>query len=397
MSQSPPDQLPRLRLKKERLRRVLSGHPWVFSNELQSVPELPPGTIVAVEAPGGEPLGIGYYNPRTLIAVRWLRRGAGELPEDWVERRVDGAVARREALYPGESCVRLIYGEADGLPGFVADRYGDALVLQVSTAGAEALRARVEAALQERLGPRVQVRKDDSPLRELEGLPKRVECVPSGADPVQRVTHQGLELEVPLSEGQKTGLFLDQRENVKAFLARLAPGARILDAFCYLGVWGLAALKAGAAEAEFVDDSRAACERVESSLALNGLPDCEIHHGDAFDVLPALRRAGKSYEAVVCDPPAFAKSKKHLPEAEKAYRRLNELAVSLVKPGGLLVTCSCSYHLQREAFREIVAAAVARSRRDGVLLEARGQAPDHPVMLSFPEGEYLKALFVRVL
>jgi 23S rRNA (cytosine1962-C5)-methyltransferase len=310
---------------------------------------------------------------------------------------VEAAVARREALYPGESCARLLYGEVDGLPGVVADRYGDALVLQVSTAGAEALRDRVEAALKTSTGSRLLVRKDDSALRELEGLPKRVECVPSGADPVQRVTYQGLALEVPLSEGQKTGLFLDQRENVRAFLSHLAPGSRVLDVFCYQGIWGLAALKAGAAEAEFVDDSRSACERVESALALNGLPDCEIHHGDAFDVLPRLRRAGKSFDAVVCDPPAFAKSRKHLPEAEKAYRRLNELAVSLVKPGGLLVTCSCSYHLLREAFREIVAAAVARSRREGILLESRGQAPDHPVLLSFPEGEYLKCLFVRVV
>lgn len=393
---SSTDKLPRLRLQKDRLKRILSGHPWVFSNELQSVPELPPGTVVAVDAPGGEPLGWGYYNPHTLIAVRWLKRGAEALPEDWVERRVEAAVDRRETLYPGESCVRLLYGEADGLPGFVADRYADALVLQTSTAGAEALRERVEEALRSRLSSRLLVRKDDSPLREMEGLPRRVEHEPREEAPARRAEYLGLKLDVPLAEGQKTGLFLDQRENATAFLAHLRPGGSVLDVFCYLGVWGLAALKARAGAAEFVDDSRAACERVESALSLNGLPDCEIHNGDAFDVLPALRRAGRSFDAVVCDPPAFAKSKKHLPEAEKAYRRLNELALSLVKPGGLLVTCSCSYHMQREAFREIVAQAAARSRREAVLLESRGQAPDHPVMLSFPEGEYLKCLFVRV-
>lgn len=389
--------LPRLRLQKGRIRRVLSGHPWVFSNELQDVPDLPPGSLVAVDDPGGEPLGMGYFNPATLIAVRWLQRGREGLPEHWIEERVREAVARREALCPGESCIRLIYGEADGLPGVIADRYGDALVLQVSTAGAELMRSRVEGRLREACGPALLVRKDDSPMRDLEGLPRTVEVLPPGTEPSSHVHYLGLSLDVPLAEGQKTGLFLDQKENVKVFVKYVKKDATVLDVFCYLGVWGQAALKAGASSCEFVDASLQACERLDDSLKSNGLPDCEIHNGDAFDVLAALRREGKGFGAVVVDPPAFAKSKKHLPEAVKAYRRLNELAMALVEPGGLLVTCSCSYHLGREEFREILRESAARSKRQAVLLESRGQAPDHPVLLSFPEGEYLKVFFLRLI
>lgn len=391
----PNSNLPRLRLQKGRLKRVLSGHPWIFSNELQNVPDLPPGSLVAVDDPRGEPLGIGYFNPATLIAFRWLQRGDKPLSEDWVKERVKAAVARRESLGP-QSCSRLVYGEADGLPGVIADRYGGTVVLQLSTAGAELLRSGIEGAVREACSPSVLVRRDDSPMRELEGLPRAVEVLPPGAEPLADVSFLGLTLEVPLTEGQKTGLFLDQRENVKAFAGYVTKDLHVLDVFCYLGVWGLAALKAGAKGAEFVDASLPACERVEAALKRNGLPESEIHNGDAFDVLASLRRAGKSFGAVVVDPPAFAKSKKHLTEAEKAYRRLNELAMALVEPGGLLVTCSCSYHLGREEFREILRESAARSRRQAVLLEARGQAKDHPVLLNFPEGEYLKAFFLRL-
>jgi 23S rRNA (cytosine1962-C5)-methyltransferase len=233
------------------------------------------------------------------------------------------------------------------------------------------------------------VRKDDGATRALEGLGRSVAVRPEGAEATAEAEYLGLRLQIPLAEGQKTGLFLDQRDNVRAFLSRLPAGAKVLDVFCYLGVWGMAALKAGAASAEFVDASQEACEAVEEGLARNGLPESTIHRGDALQVLQALRAQGKKYDAVVVDPPAFARSKKHLPEALKAYRRLNELAMPLVARGGLLVTCSCSHHVARDEFREMLARASARSRR-ARLLEFRGQAADHPVFLHFPEGEYLK-------
>lgn len=391
-----PEKLPRLRLKKGRMERVRSGHPWVFSNELQEVPPLEPGGIAAVEDAGGETVGVGTYNPHTLIAVRWLQRGPGPLAEDWLEARLRAAVLRRQGLYGGEDCVRLVFSEADGLPGLVVDRYGGALVTQTLTAGMEQLRPRIESALRELLAPRLLVRRDDGAFREMEGLARLTSCAPADAPPRASVSYLGLSLAVPLLEGQKTGLFLDQRENVRAFLRHLPQGASVLDVFCYLGVWGMSALKAGAASCDFVDASLPACSLVESALKANGLPDCPIHNGDAFDVLASLRREGRLFGAVVVDPPAFAKSRKHLPEALKAYQRLNELAISLVKPGGLLVSCSCSHHVGREEYLGVLRAAAARSHREATVLEVRGQAPDHPVLLSFPEGDYLKAVFARL-
>ncbi len=387
--------LPRLRLRKGRLKRVASGHPWVFSNELQEVPPLEPGALAVLDGPGGEPLGTGYFNPRTLIAFRWIARGADPEP-DWLERRVAAAVARRRALYPGEECVRLAFGEADGLPGLVADRYGDAVVLQCLTAGMERLRERAEAALRDAAAPRLLVRKDDSPARALEGLARAAGWEPAEERPVAEARYLGLRFRLDFEEAQKTGLFLDQRENVRALLARLSPGARLLDVFCYRGAWGLAALRAGAREVQFVDASAVACAAVEAALAENGLPESTIHRGDAFEVLSALRHGGEKFDAVVVDPPAFAKSRKHLAEALKAYGRLNALAMALVAPGGLLATCSCSHHVGREEFRELLRETAARAAREARLVEFRGHAPDHPVLLSFPEGDYLKCAIIRL-
>jgi 23S rRNA (cytosine1962-C5)-methyltransferase len=392
----PPEKLPRLRLKKGRTERIRSGHPWVFSNELQEVPPLEPGCIAAVDGPGGDPLGVGIYNPHTLIAVRWLQRGLEPLAEDWLETRLRASAASRQALYGGEDCLRLAFSEADGLPGLVVDRYGDALVTQTLTAGMERLRPRIESALRDLLAPRLLVRRDDAAFREMEGLPRESSCEPAKAKARAEVSYLGLSLSVPLLEGQKTGLFLDQRENVRAFLRHVPQGASVLDVFCYLGVWGMSALKAGAASCDFVDASLPACSLVESALKANALPDGPIHHGDAFDVLAALRRAGRAFGAVVVDPPAFAKSRRHLPEALKGYQRLNELAMGLVRPGGILVSCSCSHHVGREDFLGVLRAAAGRSHREAVVLEVRGQAPDHPVLLSFPEGDYLKAVILRL-
>lgn len=387
--------LPRLRLRKGRMSRVAANHPWVFSNELQEVLPLEPGTIAHLDGPGGEPLGIGYFNPRTLIAFRWLCRG-GDLESDWIERRIERAVEKRAALYPNEECVRLVFGESDSLPGLVVDKYGDCLALQVSTAGMERLRERVEAALFNLLKPRQIVRKDDSASRELEGLQRGVTAVIAAESSVAEVSYLGLKLRVDLAEGQKTGLFLDQRENVRELLRLMPRGATFLDVFCYQGVWGLAALKAGASRASFVDASPSACIAVQSTLAANGLPDCDIHQGDAFDVLPLLQSSKERFGVVVTDPPAFAKSRKHLPEALKAYSRLNEMAMRLVEPGGLLVACSCSHHVGMETFLEALGESAQRARRTATLLELRGQAPDHPVLLNFPEGAYLKCAILAV-
>lgn len=389
------EKLPHLRLKKGRDKRVRRGHPWVFSNELQEVPDLAPGGLAVLDDASGNALGVGYFNPRTLIAFRWLQRGGGDLPDGWLAARIRAAGRLRERLYASETCARIVFGEADGLPGLVVDRYGAALSVQIMTAGMETFRGEILDALKAQFAPDLVVLKNDGPMRELEGLPRVVETVVGEARDV-RVDYLGLRLDVSLHEGQKTGLFMDQRENVRAFTRWLTPGASVLDVFCYLGVWGLSALAAGAGTADFVDASLPACRRVEAALKANGLPDSTIHNGDAFDVLRELRRSGRTFDAVVVDPPAFAKARRHLPEAVKAYARLNELAMSLVAPGGLLVSCSCSHHLPREMLGEVVTGAAARSGRTATLLEVRGQAFDHPVVLGFPEGDYLKAFFLRM-
>ncbi len=389
------ESLPRLRLQKGRMKRAAHGHPWVFSNELVEVPPLEPGTIVQMDGPAGEPLGTGYYNPRTLISFRWLVRGA-PLEEEWLEKRIEAAVAKRASIYPGEDCVRLVFGEADDLPGLVVDKYGDCLAVQVNTAGMERLRQRAEAALTSLIKPRQLVRKDDGPQREMEGLRRGVEAAVASQESSAQVSYLGLKINVDLSGGQKTGLFLDQRENVRALIGRMTRGTSILDVFCYRGAWGMAALKAGASRAEFVDASLEACEAVEAALAGNGLPEFDIHQGDSFDILPRLHGAKKRFGAVVTDPPAFAKSKKHLPEALKAYSRLNEMAMRLVEPGGLLAACSCSHHVGIEEFLQALRESAAKAKRKATLIELRGQAPDHPVLLNFPEGAYLKCVLLAI-
>jgi len=387
---------PVLTLRKGRLRRIVSGHPWVFSNELEEVPDLQPGCLVEIAFPDGKKAGIAIVNPSTLIACRWLKRGEGPLPDRWLEDRLDRAASRRESSFPGEDCLRLVHGEADALPGLVVDRYGGALSIQILTAGMERLRGRIGQALRDRMAPDAMAFQDDSPFRAMEGLPTTPPPEAERAPDTTRVSYQGLTLDVPLRKGQKTGLYLDQRENVHTFLDLLPPGTRVLDVFAYMGIWGMAALKAGAADAEFVEASAPACERIDRGLRDNRLGDREIHNGDAFRVLRALRAAGKRFGAVVVDPPAFAKSRKHVKEALKAYRHINELALALVEPGGILVSCSCSHHIAREDLRLVLSEAAAKSRRAAELVEVRGQASDHPVLLHFPEGEYLKAFFLRL-
>ncbi|MEJ2368173.1 MAG: class I SAM-dependent rRNA methyltransferase [Acidobacteriota bacterium] len=396
MQEESTDKLPRLRLKPPGMKRFHGGHPWVFSNELRDVPDLPPGTPALLDDPGGSTLCRGYFNPGTLISFRKLTRQGASLPKDWLEQRIAEAAQKREAVYGGEDCARLVFGEADGLPGLVVDRYGSILVVQILTAGMERLRPRIQEALRRLFDPEAIVAKDDAPVRELEGLPRLVGALPPEWNGKAQVSYLGLEFNLDLLEAQKTGLFLDQRENVDAFLRHVKPGEDVLDAFCYLGVWGMSALKAGARSAEFVDASARALGSVESQLAANGLPECLLRQGDALEILGALKRDGRTYGAVIVDPPAFAKSRKHLPQALKAYRRLNETAMALVKPGGLLVSCSCSYHLDRETFRNILSAAAVRAGRRGTLLDFRGQAGDHPVLLGFPEGDYLKCALIRL-
>ena len=385
----------KLTLHPGRERRVLQGHRWIFSNEIAGpFSEYEPGSWVKVYSSKGTPLGSGYINPAALIAVRLLCPPGQEPGAEFFRQTIERAAALRERLYPDSLCYRLIFGESDGLPGLVVDRYADALVYQVTTVGM----ARMEKLMQELLidlfSPTALVTRNDSFSRTYEGLEMEKGVVYGSLPARQEVDLDGIRFEVDLLGGQKTGLYLDQRENRRA-LRRMAQGKRVLDLFCYNGAWSLSAMAGGAAETIGVDGSEAAVARARANAVLNGAGD--ISSFVAADVFEYLKKAEKaSFDIVISDPPAFARTRSAVAEARKGYTDLNRRAMAALKRGGLLVTCSCSYHMTGELFRESLLAAARAAGRTLRLLESRGQAPDHPVLLAMPETQYLKCLFLEV-
>lgn len=402
MSDAPPphaDCPPRtLRLKRGEDRRVAAGHPWVFSNEVADTTPLKgfaPGERVRIESHKEQFLGHAYLNPHALICARILSRSEAQpIDEALIEQRLHRALRLRERLHP-EPYYRLAFGESDGLPGLVLDRYADLIVGQIATAGMEALRETIEQAVRNQLSPAALFWKNDSGARDLEQL-GRSSHVAFGEVPAElRVREAGLEFRAPLAQGQKTGWFYDQCAN-RARLARyLQPGARVLDVCSYVGAWAITALRAGAASACCVDSSETALSHAQRNAEANGV-SLETLRADAFDALQSLRDSGRHFDVVVLDPPAFIKRKKDIPRGEAAYRKLNQLALSLIEDEGLLVSCSCSYHLAPEALTALIQAAARHGGRDVQILEAGSQSPDHPVHPAVPETRYLKAFICRV-
>lgn len=392
-----PVEYPRVVLKRGGDRRVLRGHPWVFSNEIAAAPEGgEPGQPVLVFDGRERLVGTGYYNPHSLIAVRLVRRDGGPLDRDFLAGRLAEAIALRERIYPGSQAVRLVYSESDGLPGLVVDRYGDHLVVQVTTAGLERLLPQVLELLVERLSPRCVLARNDSHFRRLEGLTEEVRVLHGELDPSLQVVWEGLTLSLDLAGGQKTGMFLDQRDNQRSFLPLAARG-RVLDAFCYQGVWGLLALKAGAESVVGVDSSADALELARRHAEANGLSDrIEWRQADVLETLKGYRAGGERFDLVVLDPPAFVKSRKHVQAGLKGYLDLNRRGFDLVAPGGHLITCSCSHHIRPEVFRDTVAHSASLAGRTARVLGTGSQGRDHPPLLTAPETEYLKCLFLQV-
>jgi 23S rRNA (cytosine1962-C5)-methyltransferase len=390
-------QLPALRLKRNEDRRLHSGHLWVFSNEVDTVQtpltRFEPGALVRVLAHNDRALGLAYVNPQSLIAARLL--GTWSLPDSaWFAGRIRHALQLRERLY-AHPWYRLVYGESDGLPGLVVDRYGTTCVVQIATAGMERLREPIMAALAEVLRPAAILLKNDGGARALEGLPGYVDCVAGSVAATAEVIEDGLRFQAPLVEGQKTGWFFDQAANRRALTRYVRPGARVLDVFSYVGAWGVRAAQAGAGAVTCVDSSAPALELAVQNAAANGL-HVQARRGDAFDVLEELQRETATFDVVIVDPPAFAKRRKDLPKAQAAYRRLNQLAMRLVADGGILVSCSCSYHLSADDLQDAIAKAARGAGRQVQILESGGQAPDHPVHPAIAETRYLKAFFCRV-
>ena len=390
---------PALFLKRREDRRLRAGHPWVYSNEVDvqrsPLAVFEPGQQAEVRANDGHLLGMAYVNPRTLISARVYSRRAGEaLDRALLARRVARALALRERLFESPQ-YRLVHGEGDGLPGLVADRYGDVLVAQLGTAGMDRLRADVVAVLAELTRARAVVLRNDAPGRAIEGLEQSVE-VPVGQAPEwHTIEENGARFRISPLHGQKTGWFWDQRQN-RARLAAYVRGARVLDLFSYDGAWGVQAARAGASRVTCVDASAQALQRLAENAALNGVAErVEALQGDAFDRLKDLREAGERYDVVVVDPPAFIKRVKDREAGLEAYQRLNRLALRVLAPDAVLVSCSCSYHLDRETLVDLLYRAARHADRNLQILEHGHQGPDHPIHPAVPETAYLKCVTVR--
>jgi 23S rRNA (cytosine1962-C5)-methyltransferase len=395
---------PVLKLKRGEDRRLRAGHLWIFSNEVDTaatpLTQFEPGAAVQVHSDKDQFLGHAYVNPRTLIAARIVGRDpAYPLDASLLVHRLRVALALRERLYR-EPFYRLLYGESDGVPGLVLDRYGDVVVAQSGTAGIDRLRAEVESAVNKVIHPRVIVWKNDSGARELEGLERGVSMAGEGQSrdeiPAEiSVREQGVDFVAPLADGQKTGWFYDQAANRERLRRYLPAGARVLDVCSYVGAWAITALKGGAASATCVDSSATALDFVTRNARANGV-EVETIKDDAFDALKALQESGARFDVVILDPPAFAKRKKDAPQAQAAYRKLNQLALPLIDRDGLLVSCSCSYHMEADELINAIQTAARHSSRFVQVLEQGGQSPDHPVHPAIPETRYLKSFFCRV-
>jgi 23S rRNA (cytosine1962-C5)-methyltransferase len=396
-------ELPALRLKRNEDRRLHAGHLWIFSNEVdtQQTPltHFTPGELVRVLAHNDKALGLAYVNPQSLISARMLE--TWRLPDvAWLAARIRAALGLRERMY-AKPYYRLVYGESDGLPGLVIDRYGSACVVQIGTAGMEKLKSQIQQALEQVLHCDALLFKNDSSAREMEGLPSYVEAAKGKFDELGQVLEDGLDFQAPLAEGQKTGWFFDQAANRRNLVKYIRQGARVLDVFSYVGAWGVRAAHSGASEVLCVDSSAAALELAASNAERNRVNEhnggkLTTVRGDAFDVLQDLAKKRARFDIVVIDPPAFAKRKKDLPKALAAYKRLNQLAMQVIADDGILVSCSCSYHVSPEDLQDAIAKAARAADRHLQILEIGGQAPDHPVHPAIPETRYLKAYFCRV-
>ncbi len=393
------DQLPELRLRRGEERRIEGGHLWIFSNEVDTdrtpLAAFAAGERVRVVSAREKFLGYAYLNPHALICARILGRDPQHPPSrSLIVHRLQVALALRERLQ-AQPFYRLAFGESDGLPGLVLDRYGDLIVGQTGTAGMEAMKNDVVEAVRKVIAPAQFIWKNDGGARALEGLSTYVEAdrgeIPAGI----LVEDNGMRVHAPLAGGQKTGWFFDQAANRNALL-KYVVGARVLDVFSYVGAWGLAAAKAGARDVLCVDSSATALAAVERTAAENSLP---VHtlKADAFQALEELHERGERYDVVILDPPAFIKRKKQIAKGQAAYRRLNQLGLQLLERDAILVSCSCSHHLAADEMIGIIQKAARHTSRFVQILESGGQAPDHPIHPAIPETRYLKAFFCRAI
>ncbi|SDX35060.1 class I SAM-dependent rRNA methyltransferase [Marinobacter mobilis] len=391
---------PVLYLRKGAERRIKAGHLWVYSNEVDArrspLSGFEPGDQAELRSASDRPLGTLFVNPHALICGRLISRDPehGMTPQR-LTQRMEVALALREKLFD-QPYYRWVFGDSDGLSGLVVDRFGDSVVIQISTAGMEQLRDAIVRAVQRLAHPKSIVLKNDGKMRSVEGLPSYIEQVEGVAAETLTVIENGVRFEVPLSGGQKTGWFYDHRMN-RQRLQCYAPGKRVLDVFSYVGGWGVQAASAGAAQVTCIDSSSLAIDAVHHNASINGLDNVDTIEGDAFDALKALAAEKERFDVVVLDPPALIPRRRDQKAGEQAYARLNQLGLRLLAKDGVLVSASCSMHLSQERLVDIIRSSGRKIDRFVQLLEQGHQAPDHPVIPGIPETDYIKSCFVRSL
>jgi 23S rRNA (cytosine1962-C5)-methyltransferase len=373
--------------------RWAGGHPWIYRTDVYAEPRDQPG-ILAVTDRRGRHLGQALYSPTSEIRLRLLTRGAEPIDAAWWGARIAAAAARREGIT--DSAYRVVHAEGDGLPSLVVDRYGPWVVAQLLSAGLESARDDVVAGIRSALNPDGVLLRNDAGIRRHEGLPLEVMLAYGAVPEVVEVVEEGVRYLAAPWSGQKTGAFLDQRENRALVGASTPAGGRALDLFTYHGSFALH-LARRAAEVLAVDSSEEALARGRENAALNGLTNIAWREANAFDLLREFERQSEQFAAIVLDPPAFAKTKENLTRALAGYKEINLRAMRLLAPGGVLFTCSCSYHVSRAAFADMLAAAAHDSGRRLELLRWTGPGRDHPEILNVPETGYLKGALLRAV
>ena len=373
--------------------RLQSGHPWIYRTDIKNVTAAGGDRVLVRSARGGRPLGSAFYSDRSQIALRMLTRGDVPADDALIRQRIENALAFRQSLAIDATAFRLVHGEADLLPSIIVDRYGDYLVVQTLSQGADVVLPLVVSALQDSARPKGILARNDPRTRSLEGLPQTVEVVAGIVPESIEIVENGVRYDVDVRHGQKTGLFLDQRENRAA--ARQYARGRLLDCFTYHGGFALA-LAPKCRDVIAVDVSEDAIEHVKQNAARNGAT-IDARAGNVFDELRGLDRLGERFDAIVLDPPAFAKNKAAVAGAQAGYKEINLRALKLLNPGGTLVTCSCSYNVNEAMFAEIVYEAAVDAQVNVTVVEKRMQGRDHPVLLGVPETYYLKCFILRKL
>jgi 23S rRNA (cytosine1962-C5)-methyltransferase len=391
---APPTAPPRVVVSPRGASRLNSGHPWVYRSDISSADGVPPGSLVSVADPKGRLFGTALYSSSSQIAIRLLAPGPVENFSDLIRQRIRQAIAYRKLVVSNTDGYRIVFSEADLLPGLIVDRYNDLLSIQILTQAMDlpGSRETVVSELESQLAPASVAERVDSRVRELEQLPARNSGLLRGSKTETTFTMNGVRFQYSALAGQKTGAFLDQRENYAA--AEQYAHGEALDVFCYQGGFALHVARR-CRHVVGVDSSRPALEMADLNAVLNGR-EIEWIEANAFDLLKDYAAGGRQYDTIVLDPPAFAKSQRNLETALRGYKELNLRALKMLRPGGILVTCSCSYHVSQSDFLNVISSAAVDVHKHVRILEVRGQSRDHPVLLGVPETNYLKAAICHV-